>query len=300
MNFLITGAWQQANEYIDLIERKGHKVVFLQYEKDNLPCDYEWVEGVIGNGLFLSHPIENFVNLKYIQLTSVGFDRVPMKHIIEHDIVINNARGVYSIPMAEYALSSVLSLYKYQMFFYNNQNKHIWEKKRDLIELAGKTVCIVGCGSVGLECAKRFNAMDCVIYGIDNTPRQHHDFCGMYPIDDIKLVLSKSDIVILTLPLTDQTRNMFNRSLFDVMKSGSILVNIARGALVNTNDLLEALDSNHLFGAVLDVFEEEPLSLDSALWDMNNVIITPHNSFVGNNNCKRISKLIIDNLESVC
>ena len=78
MNLLITGAWKQAKEYIPLIESKGHQVRFLQYEKDELPCEYEWVEGIIGNGIFLSHPIERFSNLRYIQLTSAGFDRVPI------------------------------------------------------------------------------------------------------------------------------------------------------------------------------------------------------------------------------
>ena len=78
MNLLITGAWQQAKEYIPTIESKGHQVQFLQFERDELPCEYEWVEGIIGNGIFLSHPIEKFVNLQYIQLTSAGFERVPM------------------------------------------------------------------------------------------------------------------------------------------------------------------------------------------------------------------------------
>ena len=104
MNLLITGAWQEAKKYIETIEKMGHQVQFLQFEKDALPCDYEWVEGIIGNGLFLFHPIEKFKNLKYIQLTSAGFDRVPMDYVKEHKIVINNARGVYSAPMAEYAV----------------------------------------------------------------------------------------------------------------------------------------------------------------------------------------------------
>ena len=83
MNLLITGAWQQASEYIEQIEAMGHRVSFLQYEKDSLDCDYEWVEGVICNGLFLYHSIEKFTNLKYIQLTSAGMDRIPLDYIKE-------------------------------------------------------------------------------------------------------------------------------------------------------------------------------------------------------------------------
>ena len=125
MNLLITGAWQQAKQYIEKIEEQGHSVRFLQYEKDALPCEYAWVEGIICNGLFVHHPIEKFTNLKYIQLTSAGFDRVPMDYVQEREIEIHNARGVYSVPMAEYALSGVLQLYKQAKFFHKNQQAHL-------------------------------------------------------------------------------------------------------------------------------------------------------------------------------
>ena len=141
MNLLITGAWKDAKEYIRKIEADGHKVHFFQFEKDELPCSYEWVEGVICNGLFLTHDIRKFINLRYIQLTSAGFDRVPMDYVKEHNIVINNARGVYSIPMAEFALFGVLELYKKGRKFFENQKQHIWEKQRNLYELFGKKVC---------------------------------------------------------------------------------------------------------------------------------------------------------------
>lgn len=298
MNILITGAWQEAKEYIEKIEKCGHQVQFLQLEKDELPCDYEWVEGIIGNGIFLNHPIDKFTNLKYIQLTSAGFDRVPMNYINEHGIVINNARGVYSNPMAEYAVAGVLSIYKCQRFFAEQQKEHKWEKKRDLKELSGQKVCILGCGSVGAECAKRFEAFGCIIWGIDTRVREHENFVCVYCLDDVKEVLSKSDIVIITLPLTDETYHMFDKEMFAAMKLGAVVVNIARGALVDTEALIDALQKK-LDGAVLDVFEEEPLNENSTLWDMENVVITPHNSFVGSGNNKRMSDVIMNNLSSM-
>ena len=296
MNLLITGAWQEAKKHIETIEKMGHQVQFLQFEKDALPCDYEWVEGIIGNGIFLSHTIEKFTNLKYIQLTSAGFDRVPMDYVKEHKIVINNARGVYSAPMAEYAVSGVLQLYKQSRFFIENQKAHMWEKKRDLKELSGQNVCILGCGSVGSECAKRFEAFECVVSGVDIVVREIEHFTKVYHLSDIKEALSKSDIVVVTLPLTDETYNMFDEEMFAAIKPGAVLVNIARGALVDTDALIEALNEK-LCGAVLDVFEEEPLKEDSPLWDMENVIITPHNSFVGDGNTRRMSNVILKNLE---
>lgn len=295
MNLLITGAWQEANEYIETIEKMGHQVQFLQFEKDELPCDYEWVEGIIGNGIFLTHPIEKCTNLKYIQLTSAGFDRVPMDYVKEHKILINNARGIYSAPIAEYAVAGVLSLYKNQRFFAEKQREHKWEKKRDLKELGGQNVCILGCGSVGTECAKRFEAFGCMVFGIDIVVREIEHFSQVYQFTDVREVLSKSDIVIITLPLTNETYHIFDEELFSSMKFGAVLVNIARGALVDTDALIVAL-TEKLGGAVLDVFEEEPLG-KNPLWDMENVIITPHNSFVGDGNNRRLSNVILKNLE---
>ena len=296
MNLLITGAWHQALDYIPEIKKK-HDVVFLQFEKDDLPCTPNWVEGVVGNGIFLYHPIEQFNNLKFIQLTSAGYDRVPMDYVNKHNISVFNARGVYSIPMAEYALSGVLSLYKNSKFFFEKQKTHLWEKDRSIKELFGRKICIFGCGSVGSECAKRFGAMGCEVIGIDPVVQDNPFFLRIFHPKDLNKVIGKTDIVIVTLPLTEETRQMINEEVFKAMKSGSILVNIARGALVNTSALIEALKTK-LLGAVLDVFEEEPLQNNSVLWDEPNVIITPHNSFVGENNDLRLNNLIIYNLNS--
>lgn len=296
MNLLITGAWQEAEKSINTIENMGHKVVFMQYEKDELPCDYEWVEGVICNGLFLSHPIEKFVNLKYIQLTSAGYDRVPMEYVNRHNITINNARGVYSIPMAEYAIAGVLRLYKNMDSFAENQKVALWNKERNLLELFGKTVCIVGCGNVGTECAKRFKVFGCDVVGVDIVTREDENYSKIKLIDNIDEVLVNSDVVVLTLPLTERTFHIMNKDRFEKMKKESVLVNIARGAVVDTADLIEALDNKRLGGAVLDVFEEEPLGNENRLWSMENVIVTPHNSFVGDGNQIRLEKIIFKNM----
>ena len=294
MNLLITGAWQNAEAHIPVICDMGHSVVFAKQEKDPLPCEYAWVEGVICNGLFLHHPISKFENLKYIQLTSAGFDRVPMDYVKTHNIEIRNARGVYSTPMAEYALAGVLQLYKHMDFFRENQKCHLWEKHRGLLELAGKHVCILGCGSVGTECAKRFSAFGCTVTGVATTEREQLCFHEVITVEKLWEVLPQTDVLVLTIPLTEATRHLIDAKMLSKLKPGAILVNIARGTIVEPYALLNALRTGHLGGAVLDVFEEEPLGVDSPLWDMDNVIITPHNSFVGENNEKRLRDIILN------
>ena len=297
MNLLITGAFSCTDEQIKYIEALGHNVVFMQQEKDELPCEYSFVEGIVGNGIFLHHPIDKFTNLKFIQLTSAGFDRVPMSYVEEKEIKIFNARGVYSIPMAEFALAGVLSLYKKLDFFAQNQKNRAWIKHRSILELFGKTVLIVGAGNVGNECAKRFSAMGCSVLGCDLYPNKTENFTDVLPLSELDTLLTSADIVVLTLPLTKETEYLFDKSKFSAMKIGSVLVNIARGAVVDTNDLVVALKQK-LGGAILDVFETEPLDENSPLWDMENVIITPHNSFIGEGNNQRLFEVVTNNINN--
>lgn len=295
MNLLVTGAWQEGKENIEKLETMGHCVAYMQYEKEELPCDYDWVEGVICNGLFLYHEIKNFINLRYIQLTSAGYDRVPIEYVKNKGIEIYNAGDVYSIPMAEFALAGVLQIYKKMDFFQENKRKRIWEKSRSLLELYGKTVCIVGCGNVGTECAKRFQAFGCNVIGINRSQVLDDAYTSIAKLNQLDEFLPKADIVVLAIALTGETFHLLNRERLESMKESAIVVNISRGSIIDTKALLDTIDS--IGGAVLDVFEEEPLNDSSLLWDKKNVMITPHNSFVGDGNVNRLKEVIFNNLE---
>lgn len=298
MKLLLTGAFKYTDEQIEYIKSLGHDIVLVQDERVRLNFDVSDIEGVICNGLFLYNDIEQFRGLKYIQLTSAGLDRVPLDYTREHNIKIFNARGVYSVPMAEFALTGILELIKQSRFFYENQKKCIWEKSRTLGELSGKTALIVGAGNIGAEVAKRLKAFDMMVIGVDITNDERPYFDKVELLDNLDEQLKNADIVVLTLPLMDSTRGMFNKSKFDLMKNSAIFVNIARGPLVVETDLVKALEDKKISGAVLDVFDTEPLDESSPLWKMDNVILTPHNSFVGENNAKRMFDVIINNLEN--
>lgn len=297
MKLLLTGSFSYTDEQIEYLESLGNEVVFVQDERKALDFDVSEIEGVICNGLFLYNDIEKFKNLKYIQLTSAGFDRVPLDYINKQGIKIFNARGVYSVPMAEFALTGILQLIKQSKFFEENQRKHNWEKSRTLGELSGKTAVIVGAGNIGAEVAKRLKAFDMMVIGVDVFDSERPYFDKIKLLNKLNDQLQIADVVVLTLPLIDSTRGMFDKSKFKLMKNSSIFVNIARGPIVVENDLIQALEENEISGAVLDVFENEPLDDNSPLWDMEKVILTPHNSFVGENNNKRMFDVIIDNLE---
>lgn len=296
MNVLLTGDFKYSEDNIKLLDSLGLKTYFQQQEKD-ITGNPEKYDAVVCNGLFLYNDIRKFENLKYIQLTSAGLDRVPLDYIKEHNITIKNARGVYSIPMAEWAVLKVLEIYKNSRTFYENQKAHSWIKDRSISELYGKTAAIVGCGSIGLETAKRFNAFGVNITGVDIVKPESEYIDEYINIADLDKALEKSDIVILTLPLTETTYHLFDKERFLHMKSGSILVNISRGQIVCEKDLTAALKNGTVSAAALDVFEEEPLDKASELWDMDNVTVTPHNSFVGGGNNERMFSVIYENLK---
>lgn len=294
MNLLITGAWDGAVEYQSELEAMGHSVVFMPYESGMLPCPASWPEAVVCCRLFSYHNIKAFDHLKFIQLTSAGYDQLPMDDICRFGIRVQNAKAVYSIPMAEFAVCGVLQLYKQSRFFTENQHAHRWEKNRCLSELAGKTVCIIGCGDVGIECARRFSAFDCRIVGVNRTAREMELFSKVYPLDSLCAAAAECDILVCCIALTAETHGMIGKEVFDCLRPDAVFVNIARGALVKEPDMLAWLRSGGR--AVLDVFEEEPLPETSPLWDMENVLLTPHNSFVGEGNGERLSTLIRNSL----
>lgn len=295
MKLLITGAFSWTEEMKQILRTAGWELIFTQREDSELPAEAYEAEAAVCNWLFVNQDIRKFPNLKTVQLLSAGLDRVPLEYIREQGISLYNARGVYSVPMAEFAVAGVLQLYKGSRFFAENQKTHRWEKKRDLLELFGKRVCVVGTGSVGSETARRFRAFTDEVYGVDLYPTENAVFQNIFHLKDLDEQLTVSDIVILTLPLTDETRGMFDRTRFALMKSGAVLVNIARGGIVDEAALLEAVDTK-LLGAVMDVFSVEPLSPDSPLWDKENVIISPHNSFVSQGNDRRMWDVIRKNL----
>lgn len=295
MNAIVTGALQASPEDVKALQALGLAVTVHPDERAPVPHP-ECFDIAVCNNLFGFHDIRTFSNLKYIQLTSAGMDRVPLEYLQEKGISICNAAGVYSVPMAEFALWGVLELYKQGSFFMDNQRSHRWEKHRGLRELAGKQICIVGCGSVGSECAKRFAAFGCHVTGIARAEREQAYFDAVLSMDRLAACLAGADIVVLALPLTEETRHLFDGAMFAAMKPGAVLVNLARGAIVDTDALLDALRTR-LSGAVIDVFETEPLEAGSLMWEIPNLILTPHNSFVGEHNHQRMMELTIRNLK---
>ena len=296
IKLLITNAFNWQKDHIQWFSDNGFKVWTINREDGTIPDEYYECDCLICNWLLFHHHISNFRNLKYVHLLSAGLDRIDLDYCSTNNITVDSARGVYSIPMAEYAICGVLQLLKQSFSFYKNQIEKKWQKCRSLKELNNLSVLIVGAGNVGTECAKRFKAFTNNVSGIDlKKDNQNPFFDRIIELHDFDKVLPDFDVVVLTLPLTKESFHLFDDKRFSKMKKGSILVNISRGQIIKTESLIAALN-NHLGGAVLDVFEEEPLSENNELWNLDNVIITPHNSFVSQHNDERMWETIKKNL----
>ncbi len=293
MKFLMARMDGYTPEMLQKLSALGFELLFLDGgEEKRCDRDFSDVDAVMCYQFFNYNDIRRFTSLKYIHTTSAGLDHMPMDYIREHGIRLCNAHDVYSVPMAEFALCGVLQVYRDAQRFHRLQTEHKWEKFGRNRELGGKKVCVIGAGSIGTETAKRFRAMGCVVTGLCRHPAPRPEYDAVEHADRLEDVLRESDIVISTVPLTDETRHMLNAARFARMKDGAVLVNMSRGAIVDTAALIDAMRSGKLFGAVIDVCEEEPLPPDSPLWDVENLILTPHYSFAGEYNTQRLFDLL--------
>lgn len=296
MKLLLTGAFRYTEEQLAQLKAAGFEITFVQNELEKLSIDCSQFDAVVCNSLFCHNDADRFENLRAVQLTCVGYDRVPVSRFVQKGIALFNAKGVYNIPMAEWAVLKTLEIYKDSHYFYKNQEQKLWKKNRNLRELYGKTVGILGVGNIGQECAKRFKAFGANVIGVDIHDNKCEYIDEFFYIDNLQKALRLCDVVVLCLPLTDNTEHLINSETLSFFKEGAVLVNISRGKIINEAHLLEAVESGRLSAAALDVFEEEPLSPSSPLWNTKGIYTTPHNSFVSDAVNERLFELIYTNL----
>ncbi len=216
--------------------------------------------------------------LQWIQSSAAGIDHCLTPQVAASPIPVTSAAGLFAPQVAEQTLALLLALVRSLPVFYRAQQRHLFER-RPTSDVRGKTVGIIGFGGNGQQIAQVLAAFGPRIVAIDLLPDKRPKppyLERLFPASDIDKVLPCCDIVVLCVPLTTATRAMFSGPRLGLMKQGSILINVARGEIVKELDLVAALKCGHLSGAGLDVTEQEPLSPESELWNLDNVVITPH------------------------
>lgn len=298
MKLLLTGALNYTEKQLVELQELGYDITFIQDEREEVSFDVSEFEVVVCNNLFLYNDISKFNKLKAVQLTSAGVDRVPLNYIKENKIQLYNAKNVYSVPMAEWVVLKILEIYKKSKIFWQYQKNHIWKKERDLFELTNKNIGIIGFGDVGIEVSKRLKAFGTNITAINRSKVDSKYIDKYVPLRELDNVLPEMDIIILTVASTPETKHLINKKQLNLIHHNAVLINVARGDLINQEELINSLDKNKFLGVALDVFEEEPL-IESSLWDYDNVHITPHNSFVSETNNDNLYNVIFNNLKTI-
>ena len=260
-------------------------------------------------------------HLRWIQLPSAGADHIRQLPVWESAVTITASQGVHTVPMAEHFFALLLSLSRQIAPLVRAQSRGEWvhdtrQAQIRLVELRGKTLGIIGWGKIGAGVAHIAHAFGMRVVGTRwsaPVPRELEDQVGeyedppwleptqkgpdtVYPADRLGEVLSQSDIVLLLLPLTDGTKGSFGQEAFGSMKRGALFFNLGRGAVVDENALIQALQEGSIAGAGLDVFEHEPLPRSSPLWSMPNVIVSPHIGGLGEHTRERGAHLFEVNL----
>ena len=242
--------------------------------------------------------LTQYPNLKWIQYFSAGFDDVNINHIKEHGVMFSNAQDVYSKAIAEDVITKILYFNRSVGHCIDVMNKKIWKPATFHQELTNSTVLIMGVGSIGRELAKRLKAFEMNIIGYRKTNKPEKNFDKIVTTnEDLNDAIKIADYVVLALPLNDETLYMFDKSKLDLMKSDALLINVARGKVVNQDDLYETLLNKKIRGAGLDVFDPEPLPQDNKLWDLDNVFITPHNASSSNLMMQNLFNMLVHNLD---
>jgi phosphoglycerate dehydrogenase-like enzyme len=234
--------------------------------------------------------------LQWIQMASAGVERAMFPALAERPITLTNAAGVYGIPIAEHTLAMMLALSRRLPELILAQQRHEWESA-DAGELFDSTVVVVGLGGIGREVARRCRCLGMRVLATRMHPTNPDpDADRVAGADALPGLLPEADWLILCAPATSASRHMIGATELAAMKPSARLINIARGSLVDQPALAAALQSGALAGAGLDVFETEPLPADSPLWDMPNVIVSPHTSGASPRSLERTLRLFLENL----
>ncbi|QDR81498.1 D-2-hydroxyacid dehydrogenase [Sporomusa termitida] len=236
-------------------------------------------------------------HLEWIHALSAGVERLIFPEIQAADILLTNSKGIHGIPVAEHVLALMLAFNRGLPVSIRQQEVKQWQRM-PTSELHDQTIAIVGLGSIGREIAKKAKALSMKVLASKQEITTELFVDKLYPADNDSLLemLGQADFVVIALPLTEHTHNLIGLPHFAAMKPSAYFFNIARGNIVNEADLIAALQQQLIQGAGLDVFTTEPLPADNPLWDMPNVIITPHMASLSPAYLDRAVKLFADNL----
>jgi D-2-hydroxyacid dehydrogenase (NADP+) len=223
--------------------------------------------------------LDQMPNLKMVQLLTAGFDQLDLNYFKSRNILLAYAKDVFSIQIAEDIFSKILYFNRNLNVFHEQMKQKTWKYMKVNHEIYGSTIGIIGAGSIGIEVAKRMKAFQTKVYGYKKTLENLDYFDQVYnDRKGLEKILKESDYIIISIALSKETYHLIGNKELELMKDSALLINVARGDVIDQEALYNALKHKTIRGAGLDVTSPEPLPSENLLWSLDNILITPHNA----------------------
>ena len=237
-------------------------------------------------------------DLRWIHSVQAGIDRFPLDELESRGIVLTNSTGIHRESVGESALGMMLMLARRLGTFAANQEAHVWDRPEwdEAFTLDGESLCVVGLGALGRGIAERAAPLGMRVTGVRRSGDPAEHVREVHTPDRLREAIADARFVALAVPLTDETRHLIGPEELAAMREDAYLINVARGGVVDQSALVSALESGEIAGAALDVFEEEPLPDDSPLWDVDDVLVTPHAAAADRDYYRDVAALVRGNV----
>jgi D-2-hydroxyacid dehydrogenase (NADP+) len=297
-------AWTITDAHVDELRARFPHITFLH--STSRDSDIELAAGIdAAFALALSKDaLARATTLRWLHCSGHAVGHFPLADLVARDILVTNSRGVQSVPIAEHVMACLLALARRLPETLRDQQERMWRPNVLVGEaspwlLAGRTMGIIGVGTLGEAVAVRAKAFGMRVIGLRRNPARGvpKGFDDVVGRADRERLLAEADVIVIAAPLTPETDRLIDAAAIATMKPGAIVINVARGQLVDEAALADALEAGRLGGAALDVFTTEPLPSHSPLWAMPNVIVTPHNSGFRTGHFDAVIDLFAENLK---
>jgi phosphoglycerate dehydrogenase-like enzyme len=287
-------------QHYEILHTKFPDVEFVKLPKDGtVPGHAADAEVVLRCAMWkpeLSRTMQMAPDVKWVHTSTAGFDWALVPEVVERQVLVTRSAAAKAVPIAEYVIAFIFQMAKRLPALARAQWAHEWTRP-ETAEVRGATVGIIGAGAIGCEVARLCHHLGMRVIGTKRSPEPLPYFEKIVAADQLPVVLQEVDYVVLSCPLTPETQDLIGASELRMMRPDAYLINIARGGLVVEADLVQALKENWIAGACLDVFDEEPLPPESPLWDLEDLVLTPHASWGSPRAIDYVLEEFVDNLE---
>ncbi|MBW8381306.1 MAG: D-2-hydroxyacid dehydrogenase [Youngiibacter sp.] len=275
---------ETGEEIIDIMDIEAGKETLIK------------AEVIISQRKLTDELVRECKDLKWIQSFSAGVNVLPLQTLKEMGVTVTNTSGIHAPQMTDLAMGMILAFSRSLVEHIRYQKTLRWSREFSYGELLDSELLIIGSGKIGEMLAMKAKAFGMRTVGIKRTVTPLANFDSVRPVSELKEAMKTADYIVILLPLTPETRNLVDAEALGCMKESAVFVNLGRGPIVDENALYEILKNKRIRGAALDVFKREPLPDDSPLWELDNVIMTPHVGGWGPGNEMRGARLVADNI----